>query len=103
MNYDSIVRVSYVVFRTLRWTAAVATTIERHITGKATLGDIQKLGLPVFDPLRPRQTLAFGAVSIAAAIERVPFVAALITAFEVAAENCCTAHLDGRHDAPLPH
>jgi hypothetical protein len=42
-------------------------------------------------------------VSITAAIERVPFKAALITAFEVAAENRRTAHLDGGHDAPLSH
>lgn len=34
------------------------------------VGDLQKLGLPVLDPLRAGQTLAFGAVSIATAIER---------------------------------
>src|ERR1035438_2435312 len=56
------------------------------------IGDVQKLSLPVLDPLCPGQTLAFGAVPVAAAIERVPFIAALITAFEVAAENCRTAH-----------
>src|SRR5580704_2380923 len=75
----------------------------RHGKDHMKIGDCQKFGLPVLDPLCPGQALALWAVSIAAAIERVPFVAALITAFEVAAENCCTAHLDGRHDAPLPH
>ena len=37
----------------------------RHRKDHMEIGDIQKLGLPVLDPLRPRQTLAFGAVSIA--------------------------------------
>jgi hypothetical protein len=59
----------------------------RYREDHVKIGDLQKLGLPILDPLRPGQTLAFGAVSIPAAIERVPFIAALITAFEVAAEN----------------
>jgi hypothetical protein len=42
-------------------------------------------------------------VSIAAAIERVPFIGALVAAFEVAAENGRAAHLNGGHDAPLSH
>ena len=75
----------------------------RHREDHMKIGSVQKFDLPVLDPLRPGQTLAFGAVSIAAAIEGIPFKAALITAFEVAAENCCTAHLDGGHNAPLSH
>jgi hypothetical protein len=75
----------------------------RHRKDHMKIGDIQKLGLPVLDPLRPRQALAFGAVSIAAAIVRVAFVVALIAAFEVAAENCRATHLDGGHDASLSH
>jgi fructose-1,6-bisphosphatase/inositol monophosphatase family enzyme len=67
------------------------------------IGNLEQLGLPVFDPLRPGQTLAFWAVSIAAAIERVPFIGALVAAFEVAAENGRAAHLNGGHDAPLSH
>src|SRR5438067_835571 len=66
------------------------------------IGHLEKFGLPVLDPLRSSQTLAFGAVSIPAAIECVPFKAALIAAFEVAAKSGRAAHLDGGHDAPLP-
>ena len=35
----------------------------RHGKDHMKIGDCQKFGLPVLDPLRPRQTLAFGAVS----------------------------------------
>ena len=65
------------------------------------IGDVQKFGLPILDPFSAGQTLAFRAVPIAAAIERVEFIVALITAFEVAAENRrvewtrCRAHLAG--------
>src|ERR1019366_6501897 len=75
----------------------------RHGEDHMKIGDVQKFGLPVLDPLRSGQTLAFWAVPIAAAIECVPFIAALIAAFEVAAENCCSTHLDGGHDASLSH
>ena len=74
----------------------------RHGKDNMKIGDRQKFGLPVLDPLCPRQTLAFWAVSIAAAIVRVAFMAALIAALEVAAESGRAAHLDGGHDAPLP-
>jgi hypothetical protein len=103
MNNDSIVRINYVLFRASQRAAAGSNTIEDHITGTATLLALEKFGLPVLDPLRSGQTLAFWAVSIAAAIERIPFIGALIAAFEVAAENRCAAHLDGGHDAPLSH
>ena len=73
----------------------------RHGKDHMKIGDRQKLGLPVHDPLRSGQTLAFWAVSIAAAIVRVAFIGALVAAFEVAAESRGTAHLDSRHDAPL--
>jgi hypothetical protein len=62
---------------------------------------VEQFCLAVLDPLRPCQTLAFRAVSIPAAIERIPFIAALIAAFQVAAESSRTAQLDGGHDAPL--
>ena len=75
----------------------------RHGEDHMKIRDLEKFGLPLLDPLRPGQTLAFGAVSIAAAIERIAFVAALIAAFEVAAEHGRAAHLDGGHDAPLRH
>jgi hypothetical protein len=67
------------------------------------VGDLQKLGLPVLDPLRAGQTLAFGAVSIATAIEGVAFMAALITTFQMTTKNGSAAHLDGGHGAPLSH
>jgi len=47
------------------------------------IGNIEKLRLPLLDPLRPGQALAFGAVSIPAAIEGVAFIATLIATFEV--------------------
>src|ERR1022692_2042589 len=65
--------------------------------------DVEKLRLPILDPLRPRETLALGAMAIAAAIVGVAFIAALVAAFEMATEGRGTAHLDSRHDAPLRH
>ena len=41
----------------------------RHGEDHMEIGHVEKFGLPVLDPLRPSQTLAFGAVSISAAIE----------------------------------
>lgn len=67
------------------------------------VGNFQKFGLSVLDPLRPGQTLALGAVAIAAAMERIAFLAALIATFEVAAQRRRAAHLDRLHDAPLRH
>jgi len=57
--------------------------------------------LTLLDPLGPSQTLTFRAVSIPAAIECVPLIGALITAFKVAAKCRSAAHLDCGHDAPL--
>src|ERR1035441_8569617 len=65
----------------------------RHGEDHMKIGNLEKFGLSVLDPLCPGQTLAFGAMPIAAAIERVPFIATLIAAFEVAAENPRAAHL----------
>ena len=63
--------------------------------------NIEKLRLPVLNPLRSGQTLAFGTVAIAAAIIRVAFVAALVAAFQVTTQNRCATHFDGGHGAPL--
>src|ERR1039458_247917 len=49
--------------------------------------DVEKLRLPILDPLRPRETLALGAMAIAAAIVGVAFIAALVAAFEMATEG----------------
>src|SRR5262245_34907506 len=62
---------------------------------------LQELSLAVLNPLRARQALALRAVPVATAVERIAFVAALITALEVAAEGCRPTLLNGGHDAPL--
>jgi hypothetical protein len=41
-------------------------------------------------------------VAIAAGVERIPFVTAIIAALQMAAQGGCPAHFDGGHDAPLP-
>jgi hypothetical protein len=66
------------------------------------VGNWEELRLPLFNPLRSGQTLAFGTVAIATTIERIAFVAALIATFEVAPERRRAAHLNRGHDAPLP-
>src|SRR5437764_180067 len=63
----------------------------RHGKDNVKIADLQEFGLPVFDPLRPSQGLALGAMPVAAAIEAIPFLATLIAAFEVAAQSCCAA------------
>jgi hypothetical protein len=62
---------------------------------------VEQFGLAVFDPLRPRQRLAFRTVAVPAAVETVPLTPTLIAAFEVAAQGRRAAHLDCCHDAPL--
>jgi hypothetical protein len=62
---------------------------------------LEEFRLAVLDPLRARQALALRAVAVTAAVERIAFIATLIAAFEVAAERCRPALLNGSHDAPL--
>src|SRR5688572_12099387 len=64
---------------------------------------VENLGFTVFNPLCPGQGLALGAVPIAAAIVGNALVTAVlvIALFDVAAEDCCPAHLDRAHDASL--
>jgi hypothetical protein len=73
----------------------------RHGKDDVKIADLQEFGLAVFDPFRPGQRLAFGAMPIAATIEAIPFSATLIATFQVAAQRGCAAHLNGGHDAPL--
>src|ERR1700739_2208544 len=73
----------------------------RYGEDHVVIGDIQEFGLPILDPLCPRQALAFGTMSIPAAIEGVAFKAALVTALQMTAEDSGAAHLDSGHDAPL--
>ena len=65
------------------------------------VGTVEQFSLTVLDPLCPCQRLALGAMAIATGVEAVAFVAALIAAFEMAAEGRSAAHFDGAHDAPL--
>ena len=73
----------------------------RHGKDDVKIGRIEEFGLPILDPLRPGQRLAFGAVPVAARVEAMALMAALVAAFEVAAESRRAAHLDGGHDASL--
>ena len=45
--------------------------------------------------------MTFGAMPIAATVEGIPFMTALIALLKVAAEGRGAAQLDGGHDAPL--
>ena len=65
------------------------------------IGNVEKLGLSVLNPLRSCERLTFWTVSVAAAIEAISFVATLIATFEVTAQGGCAAHLDCGHDASL--
>ena len=75
----------------------------RYGEDHVVIGDIQEFGLPILDPLCPRQAFAFGTMSIPATIEGVAFMAALVTSLQVTAEDSGAAHLDGGHDAALPN
>ena len=55
----------------------------------------------MLDPLCAGQRLTLWAVPIAAGVEAVAFIVALIAAFEMTAEDCRAAHFDGCHDASL--
>jgi hypothetical protein len=63
--------------------------------------NVEQLGLAVLNPSRASQRLAFWAMAIRAGVIAVALMVALITAFEVAAQRCRSAHLNGSHDAPL--
>jgi len=67
----------------------------RHGEHHVKIGNVEQLGLPVLDPFRPCQGLAFGTVAVPAAVERIAFIAALIALFEMAAESGGAAALDG--------
>ena len=62
---------------------------------------IQQLSLPILDPLRSSQTLAFGAMTIPAAVKAVAFLVTLVATLQMAAQCSGAAHLDGGHAAPL--
>src|SRR5919109_1119331 len=69
----------------------------RHREYDVKVRHLQEFGLAVLDPLRASQALALRAVPVAAAVERIAFIAALIAALEVAAQRCRPALLNGGH------
>jgi hypothetical protein len=56
---------------------------------------------PFFDPFRPRQRLALGAMSVATAIVSVTLVRTAIAVLEMTTQGRRPAHLDRGHDASL--
>src|SRR6266404_848246 len=56
---------------------------------------------PLFDPFRPRQRLALGAMSVAAAIVSVTLVRTAVAMLEMTTQGRRPAHLDRSHDASL--
>jgi len=73
----------------------------RHRKDDMEIADFQKFGLTVFNPFRPGERLAFGAVPVAATVEAITFIVTLIAALHVAAKCRCPARLYCRYDAPL--
>ena len=64
---------------------------------------VQKLGLAILEPLSPGKRLAFWAVALRAGVIRVALMAAVVTLFQMAAENSSPADLDRSHDTALRH
>jgi hypothetical protein len=64
---------------------------------------VQELGLAILEPLSPGEGLAFWAVAIRAGVIRVALMAAMVTLFQMAAENSSPADLDRSHDTALRH
>jgi hypothetical protein len=65
------------------------------------IGDGQQLGLSVSEPLRTSQTLALGAMPVAAAIVGDAHVPAVVALLDMAAERRGAARLNGGHDPTL--
>ena len=61
----------------------------------------QQLGLPLREPLGPRQPLAFGTVTIAAGVVSDAGYATFIALLDMTPEHRCPARRDGAHDASL--
>jgi hypothetical protein len=61
----------------------------------------QQFGLTFRQPLGTRQRLALGTVTISATVVRYALVATGITLFNVTAQCCRSALLNGAHDAAL--
>src|SRR5260370_32150509 len=61
----------------------------------------QQFGLPIREPLGPRQPLAFGTMTVAARVVSDAGCAAIVALLDMAAEHRCPARRDGAHDPPL--
>jgi hypothetical protein len=72
-----------------------------HSEDDMKVGLVEQLRLTMLDPLCPGQRLTLWTVPIAARVETVAFVAALIAAFEMSAQRRGATYFDGGHDAPL--
>jgi hypothetical protein len=72
----------------------------RHGEHHVEVGHVEQFCLTVFEPLRPRQTLALGAVAIAARAVADALMAAIAASLDVTAESGSAATLDRSHCAP---
>jgi hypothetical protein len=61
----------------------------------------QQFGLPIREPLGPRQPLALRAMAVAAGVVGEARCATIIALLDMAAEHRRSARRDGAHDAPL--
>src|SRR6266581_570747 len=61
----------------------------------------QQLGLPIREPLGPRQPLAFGTVTVAARVVSDAGCTAIVALLDMAAEHRRPARRDGAHDPSL--
>jgi len=73
----------------------------RHGEDKVEVRHRQQFGLAISEPLRAGQTLALGTVPVAAGVVGDAGHAAILAAFDMAAERRRPAQLDRRHDAAL--
>ena len=73
----------------------------RHGEDDVEIGNRQKLGAAIGEPLRARQPLTLGTVPVTTTIVGDPELATILAPFDMSAERCGAARLDGRHRATL--
>src|SRR5215472_954110 len=74
----------------------------RHREDDVEILGIEKFGLPVFQPLRTSQRLAFRAVPVGTRVIRRALVAAGVTLLKMTAQSRGPAEFNGVHHASLP-
>jgi hypothetical protein len=62
---------------------------------------VEQLGLPLFEPLRPREGLALWTVPIAATVIRDALMSAFVALLDMAAEGGSATQFDGAHGTSL--